>query len=180
LLAALAIAAALPAGAANDRFYKEAPGSKNGFLAARDALYVKECGSCHFPYSPGLLPARSWQLHATRFNKHFGETLNLAPETQASIMNYLLDNAADRSTFEGSMTFMERLDAKRTPYRLREVPLFMEMHRVIIEVIDKKPKVKVRKLTNCNGCHQGADEGSFGYEELVIPGLTVMRNRRME
>ncbi|HUP30575.1 MAG TPA: hypothetical protein VM122_10415 [Usitatibacter sp.] len=178
--AALAFAAALPALAANDRFYKEAPGSMNGFMPARDALYVKECGSCHFPYSPGLLPARSWELYGKRFDKHFGDSLNLSPETHAAIMKYLVDNAADRSKYEGSMTFMERIDPQRTPYRFRDVPLFMEMHRVIVEVIDKKPKVKVRKLSNCNGCHQGADEGSFGYEELVIPGLTVMRNRRME
>ena len=180
---AIAAFAALASGlafGANDRFYKEKPDSTNGFLAARDPLYMKECGSCHFPYSPGLLPARSWELHAKRFNSHFGEVLNLTPANHEAIRQYLVENAADRSRFEGSLTIMERIDAQRTPYRFMEVPLLLEMHRVILEVIDRRQKVKVRKLTNCSACHRGADNGSFGYEELIIPGLTVMRNRRME
>ena len=171
----LAAVATLACHAANDRFYKESPNSVNGFLAARDPLYVKECGSCHFPYSPGLLPARSWDLHMKRLEKHFGESVTLPPDTAAAIAKYLADNAADRSRFEGSLTFMERVDPNRTPYRFQQVPLFKEMHRVILEVIDRKPKIKVRTLSNCNGCHQGADDGSFGYEELYIPGLTMMR-----
>ncbi|TRZ56674.1 MAG: hypothetical protein D4S02_15065, partial [Rhodocyclaceae bacterium] len=26
-----------------------------------NATYVKECGACHFPYQPALMPARSWR-----------------------------------------------------------------------------------------------------------------------
>jgi hypothetical protein len=37
--------------------------------------------------------------------------------------------------------------------------------------------VKVRTLTNCNGCHQYALEGSFGTSELFIPGLTPAPRR---
>jgi len=172
--AAVALAAAATSfacQAANDRFYKEKPGSMNGFLAATDATYVKECGSCHFPYSPGLLPARSWELHMNRMEKHFGESLNLPEQSQAAIRRYLVENAADKSRFEGSLTMMERIDPARTPYRFWDVPLFREMHRMVAEVIDRKPRIKVRNLTNCNGCHRGAESGSFGYEELVVPGL---------
>jgi hypothetical protein len=176
-VAAIAALACLSASAANDRFYKDSPGSMNGFMPARDPLYVKECGSCHFPYSPGLLPARSWEMHATRFNNHFGEILNLKPEAHEAIRKYLVENAADRVKYEGSLTFMERIDPKKTPYRFNHVPLFREMHRVVLEVIDRKPKVKVRNLTNCNACHEGADEGSFGIQEMWIPGLSVQRDR---
>ena len=45
------------------------------------------------------------------------------------------------------------------------------MHRVMHEVISTKPKVKVRTMTNCNACHQKAEEGSFGNAGLYIPGL---------
>lgn len=169
--------ACLAAQAANDRFYKERPDSRNGFLAAQDPLYVKECGSCHFPYSPGLLPARSWDLHMKRMEKHFGETVNLSEQSRAALRKYLVENAADASPFEGSLTIMERIDPAKTPYRFWDVPLFREMHRIIAEVIDKKPRIKVRTFTNCNGCHQSAETGSFGYEELVVPGLTVMRTK---
>jgi hypothetical protein len=36
----------------------------------------------------------------------------------------------------------------------------------------------VRRLTNCNACHQMADEGSFGNDELLIPGLTPSTRAR--
>jgi hypothetical protein len=49
------------------------------------------------------------------------------------------------------------------------------MHRIVLEVIDLKPKIKVRTLTNCNACHQRAAEGSFWIDELVVPGLTPTR-----
>jgi hypothetical protein len=177
-LSSLAVAAfaSVSALAAHDQVYKDTPDSMRGFLAATDPLYVKECGSCHFPYSPGLLPARSWVLHLDRLDKHFGESIKLAPQERAALQRYLTSNAADVSPFEGSQLFMERIDPASTPYRFRDVYLFREMHGIIINVIEVKPQVKVRSLTNCNGCHLGAERGSFGTAELFVPGLT--RNRR--
>ena len=174
LLCAVALAVSLAAGAADDRFHKRTPDSMTGFLAVNDALYKKECGTCHFAYSPGLLPARSWrrQLERMATGKHFGESVELKGETRARIEEYLTRNAADVSPYEGSKTFMERIPASQTPYRLSGVPLFREMHTVIHEVISTKTKVKVRSVTNCNACHTKADEGSFGNSELYIPGLT--------
>ena len=32
-----------------------------GVAPVTNALYAEECGSCHFAYPPGLLPASSWQ-----------------------------------------------------------------------------------------------------------------------
>ena len=158
--------------ASHERFHKDSPDSKGGFLAATDPTYLKECGSCHFAYSPGLMPARSWDLHMERLEKHFGEVVALAPGTRETIRRYLVENAADRSPYEGSQYFMAKIDAGATPYRFMDVPLYREMHRIIREVISIKSKVKVRTLTNCNGCHQLAGEGSFATSELFIPGLT--------
>ena len=31
-----------------------------GVAPVENPQYLEECGSCHFPYQPGLLPARSW------------------------------------------------------------------------------------------------------------------------
>jgi hypothetical protein len=158
--------------AADDRFFKDKPGSMNGFLPGGDATYAKECGACHFAYSPGLLPARSWNLHMERLGKHFGESVTLDAATRASIQGYLTTNAADVSPYAGSKTYMERLNPEKTPYRFSDVPHFLTMHRIVLAVIDAKPKIKVRKTTNCDGCHQMADQGSFGIDELAIPGLT--------
>jgi len=33
----------------------------NEITAVTDKDYIDECGSCHFPYQPGLLPEGSWQ-----------------------------------------------------------------------------------------------------------------------
>ena len=172
ILYAAALAVSLTAGAADDRFFKSTPGSMMGFLAARDPLYAKECGTCHFAYSPGLMPARSWVRVLDRMDQHFGESLRLDPATRAKLQAYLSANAADVSPYEGSKTFMERIPASLTPRRLAGVPVFREMHTVIHEVISTKTKVKVRTVTNCNACHTKADEGSFGNSELYIPGLT--------
>jgi hypothetical protein len=161
--------------AANDRFWKDKPGSMNGFLAATDPVYVKECGSCHFPYSPGLLPARSWERHMQRLDKHFGESIQLPEATRTAVHHYLTQNAADVSQYDGSRTFMEDIKPSMTPFRFQDVPLYRQMHRIVLEVIDLKPKIKVRTLTNCNACHQRAAEGSFWIDELVVPGLTPTR-----
>jgi hypothetical protein len=171
------LAAALHAHAADDRFWKDKPGSTNGFLAATDPLYVKECGACHFAYSPGLLPARSWELQLKRLDSHFGEAVGLDAATREKLRAYLTENAADRSSYEGSKTFMERIEPRQTPYRLRDVHLFREMHFIVERVMAQYPRVKVKKLTDCGACHQLAAEGSFGYSELAVPGLTPTTRR---
>jgi hypothetical protein len=142
-----------------------------GIIAAADPLYVKECGSCHFAYSPGLLPQRSWKLHMQRLDKHFGEAVRFAPATHEALTRYLVDNAADVSTHEGSKVLMEQVAKDRTPYRLREVALFQRKHSTILEVINVKPRVKVRTLTDCGACHQRAAEGDFSERALRVPGL---------
>jgi hypothetical protein len=172
IAAFLLVAVPAAAQAADDLFQKTGADSLNGFLAATDPLYVKECGGCHFAYSPGLLPARSWELQMSRMERHFGESVTLSPAAREAITRYLVDNAADRSPYAGSKIFMRRLEADSTPYRFSDVWHYREMHRIIREVIDLKPRIKIRRLTNCDGCHQYAKEGSFGHSELLIPGLT--------
>lgn len=169
---AVGLAACLPSHAADDRFHKKTADSMMGFMPAADARYVKECGSCHFPYSPGLLPARSWIRDMEGLDRHFGESVRLDAATRAEIVDYLTKNAADVSPYEGSKVFMEMIPATYTPLRFMHVPKFRQMHTVIREVINTKSKVKVRTLTNCNACHVKADAGSFGLEEMYVPGLT--------
>ena len=166
------LAVSIASQAADDRFQRKTPESMTGFLPARDATYVKECGSCHFPYSPGLLPARSWTRLAEGLDKHFGETIQLDAATRAKVLDYLTRNAADVSPYEGSKVFMERIPDSFTPLRFQHVPKFRQMHTVMREIISTKTKVKVRTLTNCNACHTKADEGSFGLDEMYVPGLT--------
>ncbi len=172
IILAVSFFGALPAGAAQELFFKDSPESRNGFLAARDETYVKECGACHFAYSPGMLPARSWEKHLSRLDQHYGENVNIAPDAIARLRTYLTQNAADHSPYEGSKIIMERLEPGSTPQRVTYVPHLATHHRVILEVLKINTKVKVRTLTNCDACHQRAADGSFGHEELMIPGLS--------
>jgi hypothetical protein len=63
--------------------------------AEENALYVEECGGCHFPFQPGFLPAASWSNIMQGLEDHFGEYAELSPESHQQISNYLIDNAAD-------------------------------------------------------------------------------------
>ena len=167
---AVTVLAAGAASAASEIFDKKVD-PNNGFLAVTDATYRAECGTCHFAYSPGLLPERSWKWVMSGLDKHYGENVKISPQASASISKYLADNAADKSKFEGSKQIMVRISDSMTPRRVINVPHISTMHRVMKEVLGTNSKVEVRKFTNCNGCHQQAEKGSFAYDELVIPGL---------
>src|SRR5690606_15412168 len=60
-------------------------------------LYQQECVSCHMPYQPGLLPARSWEKLMANLADHFGDNAELAPEDQKAITAFLTAHAADQS-----------------------------------------------------------------------------------
>ena len=157
-----------PIAQANDeRFFKEAPESMNGFAVVADQGYATHCGECHFAYLPGFLPVRSWTLIFSRLDKHFGDKVVLADDVRARLERYASENAADRSDYEGSKRLLANLSDQSTPSRVTTLPLFGTKH-----AIAKKFAVAgTRKgLTNCLECHTKAAQGSFGLSELSIPG----------
>lgn len=161
---------ALPAHGVDDRFN---PGKyeNGGFAPVHDPAYAKECGSCHFTYLPGMLPARSWHALLAGANEHFGESLALSPEMARHIEEYLVSNAADRSKYRGSELMLYRLEAGVTPLRVTSMPVMHQRHQVVRTLLGS-PKSPVRNLTNCDSCHERAAAGSFAYEEIVVPGVT--------
>lgn len=174
-VAALALTPALDARAIDDLFDKSSGEGMHGFLEVKDAAYAKECGSCHFAYSPGMLPARSWERMMSRLDRHFGESLGLDGPVAAAIGRYLAQNAADRSPYAGSKVLMESIPEELTPARIQAVPRLRTAHRVMREVIARNFRVKVRTLVNCDGCHQRAAAGDFSLAELRVDGLHGLR-----
>src|SRR5690606_37122372 len=74
-LAVLALAAAV---AASDASRADEPTlSRAPLLNA----YQEECGACHLPYPPGLLPAASWQRIMQDLAHHFGTDASLDAAT---------------------------------------------------------------------------------------------------
>jgi len=144
-------------------------GKAHGVAPVADARYAKECGSCHFAYPPGLLPARSWQKLMGNLADHFGDNAELLPEDAAAITGYLVKNAADRSTYRRSARIADSLYAGETPIRITRTPYIAGKHDEIpVRLVTGNPKV--RSLSNCTACHTRAEAGSFREGEISIPG----------
>ena len=163
-----------------DEFFDKSAGHMNGFLEVTDKTYLKECGSCHFPYSPGLLPAASWNRIMSQPDKHFGDNIKLDAATHSAILRYLADNAADKSPYLGSQILMEKINPNSPPARVMSVPRLRDKHYVMKEVIAKNGNIKVRTFANCDGCHQAAAKGDFGYAELVVPGVHGIKKIKVD
>ncbi len=54
-------------------FFNSFFGKELDVAPVKNALYLEECGACHFAYQPGLLPSRSWKKNAltTRSKESF-------------------------------------------------------------------------------------------------------------
>ncbi|HEX7403021.1 MAG TPA: hypothetical protein VF287_03325, partial [Usitatibacter sp.] len=132
-------------------------------------IYLRECGTCHFAYLPGMLPARSWRALMARSDDHFGEALSLAPDVARRIEQYLVSESADRSEYRGAGAILYLLGDDVTPVRITALPLMRQRHIVVRKLL---PQTGIKGLTNCGDCHEKAATGSFAYEEIVVRGVT--------
>ncbi|MCF8066684.1 MAG: diheme cytochrome c, partial [Desulfarculaceae bacterium] len=48
-------------------------------------LYKEQCGACHMPYQPPLLPAASWGRILALLPEHFGDQVDLSPQDRAAL-----------------------------------------------------------------------------------------------
>jgi hypothetical protein len=134
-------------------------GKRSSRLPAQvNAAWREECGSCHVPYPPGLLPQASWRTIMAGLDKHFGENAGLAPETAAEISAFLAANAADAGRAQ---------DVGAVPLRITETAWFRREHREIGSAVWKRPAVG--SPANCGACHREADKGVFNEHGVKIP-----------
>lgn len=135
----------------------------------KNALYQQECGGCHMPYQPGLLPARSWERLMANLADHFGDNAELAPEDEKAITAFLTAYAADRAFAKRSRNITASLRAGEAPLRISETPYMRSKHRELpARLVTGNPKVKT--LAQCNACHTRAERGSYREREIDIPG----------
>ena len=129
-------------------YYDPSSYENGGFAPAADAKYQSECGSCHFAYLPGLLPARSWEALLNKRDEHFGETLSVDPETLRHIRDYLTANAGDRSDFTGPKQFFHRMTDDSTPVRITSLRMFKHYHSSVLYKLGLVPGLNnVREFT---------------------------------
>lgn len=131
-------------------------------------LYQSECGSCHFAYQAGFLPARSWKKMMSGLEDHFGDNAEMAEEDRLAIENYLVANAADKASERRSRKFMRSI-GDSTPLRITEVRYFRHEHDEVPKRVLKHEQIG--SLSNCMACHTKADTGSYAERDIRIPGV---------
>lgn len=135
----------------------------------KNALYQSECGTCHFAYQPGLLPALSWKKLMGSLADHFGENAELDDKTRQQVTTYLVDASAEKSEKRRSAAILRSL-ANEAPLRITDVPYIRYQHHEIpARFISGNPEV--RSLSNCAACHTQAAKGSYAEREIRIPGV---------
>jgi len=140
--------------------------NNDNLLPVNNPTYSENCGSCHFVYQPGLLPASSWNKILNDLETHFGEPAIIDQNSLKTIAEYLTSNAADSSPTEKSVKIMKSL-GKQTPLRITEIPYIQKKHHEITQ--DILARKSIGSLSNCSVCHKTAEKGFYDDDGVVIP-----------
>jgi len=139
-------------------------------------VYEKECGACHKPYPPFMLPASSWERIKDGLKNHFGEKISpdhkkeenrISLNDQIVIFNYLKKNSADKSTREISVKVMKSLNGARGRKSITKIRIWKDIHKNIPPHIFKSKKVKGK--ANCFACHKNFEKGMIEDIDIQIP-----------
>ncbi|MDT8376102.1 MAG: diheme cytochrome c [Mariprofundaceae bacterium] len=137
--------------------------------AVTSKLYAAECGSCHFAYQPGWLPARSWKKMMGTLDQHFGENAELGQQSGDAITRYLVAESADVRPNRKSRKILRSIGPDETPLRISTLRYMLNKHDEIPKrFIEGNPKVGSR--ANCAACHSEASNGYFNEHGVNIPG----------
>ncbi len=128
-------------------------------------VYKRECGSCHTPFSPGLLGAAEWKKTMAGLERHFGTDASLDAKTASEIGAWLERNAGRGAR-----------PPEKTEPRITTSRWFMREHDEVPMRVWKEARVK--SPANCGACHKGADLGRFGERELNVPGMSRREHER--
>lgn len=142
-----------------------------GVEPVTNELYEEECGACHFPYQPGLLPARSWNrlMAPEALADHFGDNAELEDPLRRELLAFLTDAAADKSWYKRSIKVRRSLKGDEAPLRITEVPYIRRKHADIPDK-DITGNDQVRSLSYCDNCHRRAARGIYDEDTVEIPG----------
>ena len=152
----------------NSLFAESYSSGKIDVAPVNNQLYIKECGSCHFPYQAGLLPSNSWNKIMANLDKHFGVDATLAPEDFQTLSKYLNNNSAEKNMqYKRSNRIVSSLLPGQVADSISTTPYIIEKHkRIRKDLISQKD---VKGLFNCMGCHTTADKGIYSERAIKIP-----------
>ena len=150
----------------HDNGKKGRKSSKHYLTPINNLTYKEECGACHFPYQPELLPSGSWEKVLAGIEDHFGEVLELDPDSKKIIAEYLKASAAEYSSAKRAVKIMRSL-GNRTPLRITEIPYIQEKHHEVSPYVLKRESIG--SLSDCSACHTTAAEGIYEDDYVSIP-----------
>ena len=130
-----------------------------GRMMPRDMpkAYMAECAACHTAYTPGLLPARSWQRIMAGLDKHYGTDASLDDATVKQLSAWLTANAGTG----------RRARSEPPQDRITTSSWFIREHDEVPAGTWKRPAVK--SPSNCVACHTQADQGNYSERFIRIP-----------
>ncbi len=137
--------------------------------AVNSKLYAAECGSCHFAYQPGWLPARSWKKMMGELDQHFDENAELDQESRDAITQYLVTEAADVKPNRKSRKILRSIRDTDAPQRISTLRYIVSKHDEIPARLITG-NAKVGSAANCIACHTEASAGYFNDDGVTIPG----------
>ena len=147
-----------------------------GSLFAQDVapvdnqLYIKECGSCHFAYQPGLLPASSWNKIMSNLENHYNNDASISSANLQTLTKYLNDNSAEKNMqYKRSNKIVSSLAKDQIPESISTTPYMIRKHNEIKKSLITQPEVK--GLFNCIACHKTADKGNYEERDINIPNF---------
>jgi len=143
-------------------------GTKLDVAPVKNTVYKEECGSCHFAYQPGLLPARSWNKIMGNLENHFDENAELDADVQKVLTAYLVKNSAETSNYKRSRKILNSLSKNATPLRITQTPYFIRKHDEVPNRVFKN-NPKLGSFSQCDACHTEADKGSYDEDAVRIP-----------
>lgn len=174
LCAILALSGALEA---KDRFGFGGGKGGKGVAVVNNALYTKECASCHFGYQAGLLPSDSWRYIMDTLSNHYGTDASIDDEgVRTTLRDFLVANASETSNYKRSVKITRSLQRGIVYKSLTEIPYLQRKHRKIDKyLIEQK---EVRSLARCAACHREAERGEYNKRTVDIPNYGAWRGKR--
>ena len=119
-----------------------------------NSTWTRECGACHLPYPPRLLPARSWRTIMAGLDHHFGADASLDASSAAEVTAFLEQHAGrDRGV--------------TATHRITDTAWFGRKHREVPAAV--WTRADVRGPANCTACHRGADRGDYDEHSVRLP-----------
>ena len=144
--------------------------TKTDVAPVNNQLYIKECGSCHFPYQPGLLPSNAWNKMMTNLENHFNSDASLNEADLQTLTKYLNDNSAEKNMqYKRSNKIVSSLAKNQIPDSISTTPYMIKKHEDIRK--DLITQNEVKGLFNCIACHKTADKGIYGERDINIPNF---------